>query len=76
MAKPVTIQSPAGEVRCLSRREAAELLSVSERTLYERTQPRGTLKAFRMGRRVLYSVAELERYIAANSGSTETGGEQ
>ena len=57
------VPSHVDGVRCLSRREAAVMLSISERTLYERTAPRGPIKPVRCGRRVLYSIVELERYI-------------
>ena len=56
-------------MRCLSRREAAAMLSISERTLYERTAPRGPIQPVRCGRRVLYNVVELERYIMAGGGT-------
>ena len=56
-------------IRCLSRREAAAFLSVSERTLYERTAPRGPLKSAKVGRRVVYSVVELTRYVAEGGGT-------
>lgn len=54
---PVSQPNPsnANGVRCLSRREAAAMLSVSPRTLYEQTSPRGPIHPVRMGRRVLYS---------------------
>ena len=69
-----SLPSPSDGVRCLSRRDAAAMLSVSERTLYERTAPRGPIKPVKMGRRVLYSVAELERYIVAGGGTAPSGG--
>ena len=56
-------------VRCLSRREAAAFLSVSERTLYERTAPRGPIQSAKVGRRVVYSIVELTRYVAAGGGT-------
>lgn len=68
MPQSVDVPLSNGSVRCYSRAEAAKLLSVSERTLYERTEPRGSIKPLRMGRRVLYPATELERYIATNLG--------
>ncbi len=65
MTSPV--EQNVGSIRCLSRMEAARSLSISERTLFERTQPRGPIKAFRLGRRVLYRVADLERFIESQS---------
>ena len=61
-AQPPSIR---GNCRCYSRDEAARLLSVSSRTLYERTAPRGPIQPLRMGRRVLYPAAELQRFIEA-----------
>ncbi len=45
--------------------EAAEALSLCEKTLWSMTYPRGDLRSTRIGRAVRYSVAELERWIAA-----------
>lgn len=49
----------------LTPRLAAAALSVSERTLWAMTHPRGPIPAVRLGRSVRYSVADLERWIAA-----------
>ena len=49
----------------LTAREAADALSVSERTLWSMTYPRGDLRPTRIGRGVRYSVSELQRWIAA-----------
>ncbi|HUQ70367.1 MAG TPA: helix-turn-helix domain-containing protein [Planctomycetaceae bacterium] len=46
--------------------EAAALLRVSERTLWTLTK-RGSIRAIRINRRVLYSVAELQRFVADNT---------
>ena len=51
-------------VQCISRSEAAKRLGISTRTLDRRTAPNGPIKPFRLGRRVLFSVAELDRYVA------------
>ena len=48
----------------LTAREAARMLSVSERTLWTLTHE-GAIPAVRIGRRVLYSPADLEHFIAA-----------
>lgn len=51
-------------------RDAARMLSVSERTLYSMTAPRGPIAPVRIGRadsgnpRVLYSVERLREWIA------------
>jgi hypothetical protein len=55
----------------LSAREAAAALSICEKTLWSITRPRGDLPCVRIGRRVLYSVVELNRRI----GAPEKGGE-
>ena len=62
-----TVPSPDGDgaqIDCLSRAEAARRLGISMRTLQLRTDPRGPIKPLRWGRRVLYPVSELNRYIA------------
>lgn len=48
-------------------REAARMLSISERTLWALTQPRGPISCVRLGRSVRYSVVALQHYL-------ETGG--
>ena len=56
-------------------RDAARMLSVSERTLYAMTAPRGPIASVRIGRadsgnpRVLYSVETLRAWIAAQTDS-------
>lgn len=47
----------------LSASETARVLSISERTLFSMTAPRGSIPAVRMGSRVLYSVAALQSWI-------------
>ncbi|KAA1258622.1 Helix-turn-helix domain protein [Rubripirellula obstinata] len=73
-----TVPSPGGDnVKCLSRDDAAKQLGISSRTLYERTAPRGPIFAVRFGRRVLYPVAEIDRYIAeqiASQSDKKNGG--
>jgi hypothetical protein len=44
-------------------RETAEMLSISERTLWELTAPRGPIPCVHLKRRVLYSVSSLESFI-------------
>ncbi len=51
----------------LSRDEAASALGVSVRMLDLLTEPAGTLKPIRIGRRVLFSPAELQRWIDAET---------
>ena len=47
----------------LDRREAAEALGISQRMLDTLTDPHGPLKPVRVGRRVLFSPAVLQRWI-------------
>ena len=51
----------------LSRADAAAALGVSERMLDTLTAPHGPLKPVRVGRRVLFSPAMLQRWIDAES---------
>ncbi|HUU92559.1 MAG TPA: helix-turn-helix domain-containing protein [Phycisphaerae bacterium] len=52
----------------LSAREGARALSVSERTLWERTKT-GEIPCVRIGRRVLYDVRDLVAYIDRQKGA-------
>ncbi len=56
----------------LTPREAADALSVCEKTLWATTAPRGDLRPTRIGRAVRYSVAELERWIAERQSTEAT----
>lgn len=64
--KQMTITSPA-EPLAVRPRDAAKLLSISERTLWAMTK-RGDLPAIRVGtgrrRAVLYSVAQLREWLS------------
>lgn len=51
----------------LSRTEAAKALNLSERMLDTLTEPAGPLKPVRIGRRVLFAPAVLQRWIAAQT---------
>jgi predicted DNA-binding transcriptional regulator AlpA len=51
----------------LSAREAAKLLSISERSLWRFSTPRGEIPVVRLGGRVLYSVRDLETWIAGKT---------
>ncbi|BBO33645.1 helix-turn-helix domain-containing protein [Lacipirellula parvula] len=44
-------------------REAAELLRISEKALWNLTVPRGDLQCVRLGRSVRYSLATLRKYV-------------
>jgi hypothetical protein len=47
----------------LSPRDAAKALSISERSLYAATAPRGPIPSVRLGGRVLYPVAGLHEWL-------------
>jgi len=46
-------------------RDAARMLSISERALWSLTSPRGPVPAVRLGRSVRYGVRALEEWLAA-----------
>jgi hypothetical protein len=52
----------------LRKTEAATLLSISPRTLWGITVPRGPIPCVRIGNRSLYPYEALRRYVAENSG--------
>ena len=45
--------------------EAARALSISEKTLWSHSAPRGTIPVVRIGARVLYAPRDLEAWIAS-----------
>jgi excisionase family DNA binding protein len=54
--------------------EAAKLLSISEKTLWSLTAPRGPIPAIRVGERsIRYSVAALEQWIAEQVAAARNG---
>ena len=58
-AAPTAAPSPL-----LDRRAACDYLGVSDRTIRRVTAPHGPLVPTRIGRRILYSPAALERFVA------------
>jgi hypothetical protein len=44
--------------------EASKMLGISDRTLWTISHPRGSVPVVKIGSRVLYSVAALERWIS------------
>jgi len=58
-------QGNDGSRLLLSSQEAAAALSICQKTLWSITRPRGDLPCVRIGRRVLYAVDELRRWIDA-----------
>jgi predicted DNA-binding transcriptional regulator AlpA len=67
-----TVPTPARKL-LLSAREAAASLSISERTLWAVTVPRGTLPVVRIpgGRGVRYSVESLQNWIAGQESAID-----
>ncbi len=63
--------APVGNGRLLKSREAAELLSVSERTLWSLAN-RGEISRVLIGRSVRYDPKDLREYIAARKNSAPT----
>lgn len=61
------MQRPISDPLALRPREAAKALSISTRTLWELTAPRGPIPCVRIGQgkrqSVLYPVAELEAWL-------------
>jgi len=59
----------------LSARQAARALSLSERSLWSATQPRGPIPSVKLGTRVLYPVAGLGEWLTRASAEALIGGE-
>jgi hypothetical protein len=51
--------------------EASKALGICQKTLWANTCPRGRIPCVRIGKRVLYSVADLQRWIGEQ---TQEGG--
>ncbi|MCA9063649.1 MAG: helix-turn-helix domain-containing protein [Planctomycetaceae bacterium] len=67
----MAVRAKTDEQRLLLRpREAAMLLSVSERQLWQHTSPRGPIPATRIGHSVRYSPEALQRFIESQQGGT------
>lgn len=56
----------------VSAREAAKLLQISEKSLWANSAPRGGIPVVRVGRRVLYSVDSLRRFVAEHETSNQS----
>ena len=75
MRDTFTTTVEAGDRLLIPARDASRMLSVSERTLFAMTSPRGPIASVRIGRadsgnpRVLYSVETLRAWIAAQTDS-------
>jgi predicted DNA-binding transcriptional regulator AlpA len=55
----------------LTAREAAAVLSVSERTLWSLTWPRGPIHPVRLGRAVRYSADGLRAWVQSQQGGAQ-----
>jgi len=49
--------------------QLAELLSVSRKTVFNNTEPRGTLKPTRIGTSVRFTAQEVDRWLSERSKS-------
>ena len=58
-----SLSSAISDKLLLTPREASQVLSVCEKTLWSLTVPRGTLKCCRLGRSVRYSPDSLREFI-------------
>jgi excisionase family DNA binding protein len=56
--------------RLLTAREVAELLGVSERTIWAISTPRGSLRAVRIGKLVRFDPADALAFIESSKGAT------
>jgi len=57
------MQTTHDDTKLFTAREAAKRLSISEKTLWSITNPRGPLICVRIGRSVRYAPADLQAYI-------------
>ncbi|NLY01670.1 MAG: helix-turn-helix domain-containing protein [Rhodopirellula sp.] len=57
----------------LDAREASKALGICQKTLWANTRPRGSIPCVRIGKRVLYAVADLQRWIDAQK---QDGGQE
>jgi len=55
----------------LSTREVSQATGLCEKTVWSETEPRGTLRCVRIGRRVLYDIADVRRWIESKKGGAE-----
>jgi excisionase family DNA binding protein len=65
--------APSNGRLALRPKEAAEALGIGERKLWELTN-RGEIPHIRVGRAVIYPVAELERWLAEQAGASHRKG--
>ncbi|MBI2824407.1 MAG: helix-turn-helix domain-containing protein [Planctomycetia bacterium] len=58
------------EALLLNATQAAELLAICPKTLFNLTAPRGPIRPVRLGRAVRYSRASLEQFVAQRQEAT------
>ncbi|KAA1258364.1 Helix-turn-helix domain protein [Rubripirellula obstinata] len=76
MAEAISVPLQHGTIDCISRTEAAKRLGISVRTLDRRTVPHGPIRPIRFGRRVLFPIAELDRYVVGELAASTDGGKR
>ena len=60
---PDLLDQPSDHRLTVTHREAARLIGVSERTLWNYAAPNGPLPCVRLGRRRLYAIDDLKRFL-------------
>ena len=68
-----SLNSPPGEQLLIPARDAARMLSISDRTLWSITHPRGSLMPVRIGARCLYSPETLRKWISSQTALSAEG---
>lgn len=75
MLDPLKTQATAPPL-ALRPKEAAKALGIGQRKLWELSHPRGPIPCVRVGQCVLYPVAQLQAWLAAQVEAVNEGGEQ
>lgn len=60
---------------CVDARTACKLLSISDRTLYSISQPRGSLPVAMIGSKKLFRLEDLQKYVASRLAQPESATE-
>ncbi|GDX99997.1 hypothetical protein LBMAG48_24010 [Phycisphaerae bacterium] len=68
-----TPNSPYVPVLSVRPREAARITGIGVRLLWSQTAPRGPIPCVRIGKAVLYRLADLESFLAANAKGEHNG---
>jgi hypothetical protein len=66
----IAVPTPPAEPLAVNAAQAAQMISVSQRTLWGLTAPRGPIPAARINRRVVYRVADLDAYLCRLAGES------